>query len=214
MSRSNRLALLALLVAAAVGLLPAAAQRRLSVHDLAQHGSAGDRDAVGQLGGGAGREVPQRHGGLHQGRALLQGQPEHRDARRQPVDHLGHPPGDGDLRQRDGDRLARGDVLGAGRDLGQHDLRGLLPHRRRLLLGRQRLLRHRRRRRAAAARAGRRGRRWQRRLPLRHRRLPVVHLRLDQLLGRRRLRHHVGRRHPAHGDRPDARSRSDRRGRL
>ena len=94
-------------------------------------------------------------------------------ARRQPVDQR---PARSWPRRTFTARRRRGwqqvDVRGAGRDRGQHDLRRLVPHGRRLLRVRQQLLRLDGRRRAAAARAVRRRRRRQRRLPLRRQRLP------------------------------------------
>ena len=72
--------------------------------------------------------------------------------------------GDGDIRRRDGVRMAGGVVRPAGRGDGEHDLRRLLSHRYRLLLGRRRLLPDHRRDQRSAAGAGERRGRTERRL--------------------------------------------------
>ena len=171
-SRPNRLPLLALRRPSPPRSCPRR-RGRLSVHDLAEHGPAGDRHAVRQLRRGTGREVPQRHRRLHQGRALLQGQPA-TPARTSAA--CGPPPAPAWPRRRSpARRRAAGKqvtfatpvaITANTTYVASYHTDG------RLLLVRQQLLREHGRRRAAAARARRRRRRRQRRLRVRRGRLP------------------------------------------
>ncbi len=66
--------------------------------------------------GRARREVHLRSTGTVTGHPLLQGGSQHRHARRQPVDRERHAAGLGDVHERDGLRLAAGQLLHPGRD--------------------------------------------------------------------------------------------------
>src|SRR5262249_10556883 len=74
--------------------------------DLAEQPDAGHRRRRRHPPGGAGREVPVRRGGLHQGCPLLQSRDQHRNARRHALVGHGPEPRDGDLHGRDGLGLA------------------------------------------------------------------------------------------------------------
>ena len=176
MSHVSRLRLLVLILVAVGGLGPAAARAACPCTPLAEHGTSRDRHAVRQLGGGAGREVPQRHGGLRQGRALLQGQPEHRHARRKPVDHRRAPA----WRRRPSPARPRAagrrSTFAAPVAISRgHHLRGLVPHDVGFYAGDNASSpppASTRRRCTRWPTAGR----WQRRLRLRRGRLPVAQL--------------------------------------
>ena len=74
---------------------------------------------------------------------VLEGLPEHRHPRRQPLDHLRPAPRQRHLLERDRLRLAGGHIRHAGPDHRKHDLHRLLPHDLGLLRRRQQLRLHR-----------------------------------------------------------------------
>ena len=88
-----------------------------------------------------GREVPRRRRRQDHRPALLQGLGQHRHARRPPVDAHRHAARHRHLQRRERHRLAAGQLLHAGRDHRQHDLRRLLPRAERPLRGQRGLLR-------------------------------------------------------------------------
>jgi hypothetical protein len=146
---------------------------------------------------GVGCQVPggqRRHDLRH---PLLQGAGEYRRAYGAAVDRLRHRPRDRHLHQRDGQRLADGELRQPGRDRCQHDLCRVLPHQRQLRAGCE--LFHRRDGERPAARAIFSCCRGQWRLRLRRaRQLPEQQLQQLELLGRRRLQRD-GRGEPAAG---------------
>ena len=109
---------------------------------------------------------------------FYKGPSERRHPRRAPLDQRGHAAGPGDLHGRDPDGLAAGGPRDTGRGHRRHDLRRVLPLRRRQLRRRRELLRHRVRESAAAGARGRRGRR-QRSVPLRRVGVPDQHFQAE-----------------------------------
>src|SRR5262249_23497023 len=145
-------------------------------------------------------QVPLRSCRVHYGPPVLQGRGEHRDARGPPVGGGRHPARHCHLQQRDGQRLAAGQLLQPCHHQRQHHLHRLLLCARRTLRLRLLLLRLGGGQQLSAASPGQRGG-WQQRSLSLHgcQRLPHLVVQLDQLLGRRPVHHGSAGHHPPHG---------------